>query len=118
MLKDVLSELHDSISYIIALPYEATGYRVASLLCALPAYQTMLKAARSQDKLFTPEHQIKISKLTFYNCIRDARSMAGSNEAIIRYRLEAERQIEKAFSVGRSAISMVSEEDPDRICTT
>jgi farnesyl-diphosphate farnesyltransferase len=118
VLKDVLSELHEFISYIIALPYEATGYRVASLLCVLPAFQTMLKAARNQEKLFTPEHQIKISKLTFYRCIRDARSMAGSNEAIVRYRLEAERQIEKAFSVGRSAISMGIEEDPNRICTT
>jgi hypothetical protein len=44
---------------------------------------------------------------------RIARSVAGSNEAIIRYRLEAERQMEKAFSIGRSVISMRTRRGPE-----
>lgn len=72
VLNDVMNELLDFFSYIQALPYQAKGYRLASLLCALPACQTILKAAGNQDKLFTPEHDIKISRVTFYKCIHDA----------------------------------------------
>ena len=85
VLRDVLNELKDFFSYIQALPYRAKGYRLASLLCVLPAYETIWKAACNQDKLFTPGHDIKISRVTFYRCIRDARAMAASNEAIMLY---------------------------------
>jgi farnesyl-diphosphate farnesyltransferase len=111
VIEDVLGELNKFISYLIALPYEAAGYRVASLLCVLPAYQTMLKAAKSSDKLFTPEHQIKISRLTFYRCIRDAHSLAKSNEAISRYRSEIERQIDEILSSDRLAFQTEIEKD-------
>jgi hypothetical protein len=88
VLMDVLIELHDFVSYITALPMKAAGYRVGSLLCVLPAYQTILKAVQSHNKLFTSEHDIKIPRLTFYHCLRDARSIASSNNAIMRYRDE------------------------------
>jgi hypothetical protein len=93
-----MDELRDSFSFILALPYQAKGFRLASLLCALPACQTILKAASNQDKLFTPEHDIKISRVTFYKCIHDANSMVTSNEAIMKYKENIEEQFERAFT--------------------
>ncbi len=95
VLNDVMNELRDFFSYILALPYQAKGYRLASLLCALPACQTILKAACNQNKLFTLEHDIKISRVTFYKCIHDAKSLATSNEAIMKYRENIEEQFGK-----------------------
>lgn len=97
VLNDVMDELRDSFSYILALPYQAKGYRLASLLCALPACQTILKAAYNQDKLFTSEHDIKISRVTFYKCIHDAKFLATSNEAIVKYSQNVEEQFGKLF---------------------
>jgi farnesyl-diphosphate farnesyltransferase len=102
VLNDVMDELRDFFSYILALPYRARGYRIASLLCALPACQTILKAASSQEKLFTSEHDIKISRVTFYKCIQDARSLATSNDAIMKYRKNVEEQIEKMLTDSRT----------------
>jgi farnesyl-diphosphate farnesyltransferase len=118
VIKDVLRELYDFVSYFTALPYEAAGYRLASLMCLLPAYQTILKAARNHVKLFTPEHQVKVSRLTFYRCIRDAKSMASSNEAVLNYAKEIERQIDKAFGGDKSALAIESQKAQDLICTT
>lgn len=98
VLNDVMDELRESFSYIQALPYQAKGYRLASLLCALPACQTILKAASNQYKLFTPEHDIKISRVTFYKCISDANSMVANNEAIMKYKENIEEQFERAFT--------------------
>jgi farnesyl-diphosphate farnesyltransferase len=111
VIKDVLHELYDSVSYFAALPYEAAGYRLASLMCLLPAYQTILKAARNHEKLFTQEHQVKVSRLTFYRCIQDAKSMASSNEAVLRYAREIERQIDRAFTGTKSALAIESEKN-------
>jgi hypothetical protein len=97
-----MNELRDFFSYILALPYQAKGYRLASLLCALPACQTILKAASSQEKLFTPVHDIKISRVTFYKCIQDARSLATSNDAIMKYRKNVEEQFEKMLTDSRT----------------
>jgi farnesyl-diphosphate farnesyltransferase len=97
ILNDVMNELSDFFSYILALPYRARGYRLASLLCVLPACQTILKAAGNQDKLFTSEHDIKISRPTFYKCLYDAKSMATSNDAILNYSQNIEEQYEKMF---------------------
>jgi farnesyl-diphosphate farnesyltransferase len=101
VLNDVMDELRDFFSYILALPYQAKGYRLASLLCVLPACQTILKAASNQDKLFTSEHDIKISRVTFYKCIHDAKSMALSNEAITKYRENIEEQFGKMLPGNR-----------------
>jgi farnesyl-diphosphate farnesyltransferase len=95
VLNDVMDELRDFFSYILTLPYQAKGYRLASLLCVLPACQTILKAACNQDKLFTLEHNIKISRVTFYRCISDAKSMATSNEAIMKYSQNIEEHFGK-----------------------
>jgi farnesyl-diphosphate farnesyltransferase len=111
VIKDVLRELRDFVSYFAALPREAAGYRLASLMCLLPAYQTILKAARNHEKLFTPEHQVKVSRLTFYRCIRDAKSMARSNEAVLRYAQEIERMIERAFEGAKSALAIEIENE-------
>jgi farnesyl-diphosphate farnesyltransferase len=111
VIKDVLHELCDFVSYFAALPHEAAGYRLASLMCLLPAYQTILKAARNHEKLFTPEHQVKVSRLTFYRCIRDAKSMASSNEAVMHYAREIERQIDKTFTGAKSALAIESEKN-------
>jgi farnesyl-diphosphate farnesyltransferase len=105
ILNDVMDELRDFFSYILALPYQAKGYRLASLLCILPACQTMLKAAYNQDKLFTSEHDIKISRMTFYRCIHDAKSMTTSNEAILKYRENIEEQFAKMFPSSRTNCS-------------
>jgi farnesyl-diphosphate farnesyltransferase len=102
---DVMDELRDFFSYILSLPYQAKGYRLASLLCILPACQTMLKAACNHDKLFTAEHDIKISRMTFYRCIHDAKSMATSNEAILKYRENIEEQFAKMFPGSRTNCS-------------
>lgn len=95
ILNDVMNELRAFFIYILALPYQARGYRLGSLLCVLPACQTILKAACSEDKLFTSKHDIKISRVAFYKCIHDAKSMSTSNEAIINYIQRIEEQFGK-----------------------
>jgi hypothetical protein len=107
VLMDVLIELHDFVSYITALPMKAAGYRVGSLLCVLPAYQTILKAVQSHNKLFTSEHDIKIPRLTFYHCLRDARSIASSNNAIMRYRDEIEGRVDDVFSTASGYVNEI-----------
>jgi farnesyl-diphosphate farnesyltransferase len=94
VIGDVLAELREATQYVLALPYEATGYRIASLLCLFPAYQTLLRAAEEVDKLFTKDHNIKISRFTMMNCIRDARSLVRDNEAVLAYCRAAESSIE------------------------
>jgi hypothetical protein len=99
VLQNVTHELRDATSYLLALPYHATGYRMASLLCLLPAYQTLLLTAQQQEKLFTPHHQIKISRLTMGRCVLDAGSMVKNNEAIHRYSQQLEQAIDATFRV-------------------
>jgi farnesyl-diphosphate farnesyltransferase len=94
VLQNVVHELRDATAYLLTLPYSAAGYRMASLLCLLPAYQTLLLAAQQQAQLFTPDHHVKISRLTMGRCLLDARSMVDDNEAIGRYR----RQLEQAIA--------------------
>jgi farnesyl-diphosphate farnesyltransferase len=91
---DVLAELRDSTQYVLALPYEAKGYRIASLLCLFPAYQTLIRGAERANKLFTADHNFKISRFTMMTCIRDARSLVRDNEAVLAYSQAAEAAIE------------------------
>jgi len=92
VIEDVLSELEIATDYVLALPERVYGYRIASLLCLLPALQTNLLAAQICDKLFTPQHEYKISRLTLSKCVGDARRMVGDNQQVQNYsdRLQSE----------------------------
>lgn len=98
VITNVLSELRQATDYILALPYTAAGYRRASLMCLLPAYQTLLLAAKKQESLFTADHRVKISRLTMARCIWDSRSMMADNDAIKQYSERLHDAIEEAFS--------------------
>ena len=102
VIDDVVRELHDATEYVVALPYQAAGYRMASLMSLLPAYQTLLLAAKQHAILFTSEHHVKISRPTLAKCQWDAHSMLTDNEAVRRYsqRLEGEIAAAMAQPVG------------------
>lgn len=97
VLTNVLEELREATDYLLALPNTAAGYRQASLLCLLPAYQTILLAARRQDSLFTTDHQIKISRPTMAQCIADSQAMLSDNASIRQYSLRIEDEIQNQF---------------------
>lgn len=97
VLADVLTELRGATDYLLALPYEATGYRRASLMCLLPAYQTLLQAAQRQKTLFTSQHQVKISKPVMLQCLVDSQRLLFDNEGISRYSLQLETAILDQF---------------------
>ena len=85
VLLDVLNELDGSVHYVTGLPETAVGYRKAGLLMMLPAYQTLLLAAKKHKALFTPEHNFKISRVTMGKCVVQAQAMAADDEAIYNY---------------------------------
>jgi len=93
VIEDILAELRDSVQYVLDLPYEASGYRMASLLCLLPAYQTILEAARNRDHLFTERHRVKISRRTMLGCLRDAKSLLMDNQSVVQYGRNMEMKI-------------------------
>jgi farnesyl-diphosphate farnesyltransferase len=97
VIANVLSELREATDYVLALPYTALDYRQASLMCLLPAYQTLLLAAKKEERLFTADHQFKISRLTMAKCIRDSGSMIADNDAIRRYGQRLNDAIEEAL---------------------
>ena len=69
----------------MALPYAAAGYRMASLMSLLPAYQTLLLAAKRHAMLFATEHHVKIFRTTLAKCQWDAQAMLTDSEAVRRY---------------------------------
>lgn len=97
VIANVLSELRDAADYVLALPYTARGYRLASLMCLLPAYQTLLLVAKNRERLFTADHQFKISRLTMAKCLLDSRSMIADNTAIKQYNQRLQGVVEEAF---------------------
>ena len=97
VIDDVLDELQDATDYILALPYSAVGYRLASLLCLLPAYQTILLAAQRQESLFTPDHHVKISRPTMAQCFQDAQAMVADNDAVWQYNQQITQAIAAIF---------------------
>jgi farnesyl-diphosphate farnesyltransferase len=97
VLMNVLCELQDACDYVLAVPYNVASYRMASLLCLLPAYQTILLTARQSDHLFTPEHPQKISHEVFSQCVLDAQTMVTNNAAVSEYALELTRAVEAQF---------------------
>jgi farnesyl-diphosphate farnesyltransferase len=97
VLADVLVELKDATDYSLALPFEAAGYRMASLLCLLPALQTVLFTAQNQGRLFTDRHPAKISRQTFLQCVLDARKIVRNNAEILDYYQQLEDQVNLSF---------------------
>jgi farnesyl-diphosphate farnesyltransferase len=100
VIEDVLRELHTSTEYVLALPYSAIGYRMASLMCLLPAYQTLLAAANHHETLFTPEHSARMSRPAMVQCGWNARQMLGDNGAVLSYSRRLEAEIRSAMSNG------------------
>ena len=97
VLSDVLTELRNGTDYATALPYYARGYRMAALLCLLPAYETIYLAAQRQERLFTARHEVKISRIKMAQCKRRAKAMLGDNDAIIQYSHVIEAAILREF---------------------
>jgi farnesyl-diphosphate farnesyltransferase len=97
VLDNVLSELQSATEYLLALPYAVTDYRMASLLCLLPAYQTILMAARQREHLFTDQHPQKISHAVFGQCIQDAQAMLTDNTAVWEYSQKLTREVYAQF---------------------
>ncbi|MEG4010306.1 squalene/phytoene synthase family protein [Microcoleus sp. Pol11C1] len=97
VITNVMVELNKSVGYIMNIPYEAVGYRLASLMCLLPAYQTLLFAAQQHDQLFTADHSVKISRSCFSQCIEDAKSMVRDNDALLKYSQELQKSVEYEF---------------------
>ncbi len=105
IIQNVLDELDDSIQYLLDLPYSTTGYRMATLLAILPAYQTILMAAQRHEALFTANHHIKISRETMAQCIQDAQAMLMDNEAIRQYSLRLKKAIHTEFARSTQAVA-------------
>ena len=98
VLNNVLDELEDSVIYVLDLPYAATGFRTAGLLCMLPAYQTILLAAQKNGNLFAADHAVKISRETMFQCVQDAQSLVDDNEGIARYSQSLRGAVEGVFA--------------------
>ena len=92
-----MDELETATDYVLTLPYDAAGYRLASLLCLLPAYQTILLAAQQHETLFTGDHYAKISRGTFSQCLQDAQSMVADNDAILQYSRDLKNAVDATF---------------------
>jgi len=97
VLTNVMEELRESVAYILALPQYVVGYRIASLLCLLPAYQTVLLAARRHERLFTEQHHVKVSRAVIGQCLVDAPRLAQDNDAIVAYSQRMEKSVRAIF---------------------
>lgn len=100
VLLDVLVELDDSVNYVISLPKTAVGYRKAGLLMMLPAYQTLLLAAKQYKTLFTPDHAVKISRTIMGKCLIQAQMMATNDDSIRAYGQDLSQQIRIMLDIG------------------
>jgi len=98
VIDDIVRELHEATEYVVALPYDAAGYRMASLMSLLPAYQTLLLAAKRHETLFTSGHHVKISRATMAKCQWDAHSMLTDNDAVRRYSRRLEGEIDAVMA--------------------
>jgi farnesyl-diphosphate farnesyltransferase len=100
VLLDVLEELQSSLDYVLALPVAAAGYRKASLLAYLPAFETNLLAASVWPTLFTPRHDYKISRATLAECIVTAGKIFGEDEQIAALSRRYAQRIRHALPEG------------------
>ena len=99
LLGDILTELRDATAYVLDVPHHATGYRVASLMCLLPAYETVRLAAQCHTELFTADHQVKIDRPTMARCAVDAVAVATDDDAIVRMCRELEAATREALTL-------------------
>ena len=99
VLMNVKAELDQSVDYVADIPFQAFGYRLASLMCLLPAYQTLLLAVQLHQKLFTSEHHVKISRKCFSQCFDDAKLIAKDNDALLAYSKKINNQITSEFQL-------------------
>jgi farnesyl-diphosphate farnesyltransferase len=97
IVNNVLEELQEATDYLVALPYTAAGYRMASLMSLLPAYQTLLLAAQQHSTLFTPDHRVKIPRQTMIQCIQDGQTMVTDNKAVLAYSKRLEQAVKATF---------------------
>ena len=97
VLGDVLTELRAATNYVLTLPYTAGGYRMASLMSLLPAYQTVLLAAQRSKSLFTAGHRVKISRQVMVQCTQDAQNMVADNAAVRVYSNRLEQEMSTLF---------------------
>ena len=104
VLLNVLQELESSVSYVLALPQNAVGYRKAGLLMMLPALETILLAAQRLPDLFTPRHAVKISRTKMGQCVLRSRRMAADNWAIRSYVGEMSLQIRSQLDLVTSSV--------------
>jgi farnesyl-diphosphate farnesyltransferase len=98
VLLDVVAELNASANFVMSLPQTAVGLRKAGLLMMMPAYETILLAAQRLPSLFTPEHVVKISRLTMGQCVLRARKIATEDSAIRKYTTEMSARIEQILA--------------------
>ncbi len=103
VLGDILTELRSATAYVLDVPHRAADYRVASLMCLLPAYETLRSAALHRRELFTAGHQIKITRPTMARCVADAVALATDDDAIMGRSRDLETQIRAALSSGEPA---------------
>jgi farnesyl-diphosphate farnesyltransferase len=85
VLRDALAELDGAVAYVTGLPLEARGFRKAGLLMLLPAYDTLHLAAGRLPDLFTPEHQVKISRAKMSQALARTHRLAADNSGIRIY---------------------------------
>jgi farnesyl-diphosphate farnesyltransferase len=97
VIENVLLELRQATDYLCNLPHELAGYRTASLLCLMPAYETIRNAALAKDVLYTQNHQIKISRSTIARLLVQAPAMATDNAAVRSYAQKLEQSILSEF---------------------
>jgi hypothetical protein len=69
----------------------------------LPAYETILLAARRLHLLFTPDHAVKISRMKMGQCVLSARRMAEDNQAILAYAADMSQQIHTQLGIFTAA---------------
>ena len=97
VIGDVLVDLRSATSYVLGVPHQAAGYRIACLMCLLPAYETILSAARCRTRLFTADHHITIARPMMVACIRNAVAIATDDEAIRRTSRDFDEAIRTAL---------------------
>lgn len=97
VLVNLLDELQATCRYVTALPPQAASYRMACLLSFLPAFQTNLLAATAHERLFTSNHDYKISRATMARCAVDARGMITDNDRVFAYAKKVESEIQQAL---------------------
>lgn len=92
VIAHIWSELDLAVDYVLALPYEATGYRQFCLRAILPGYETLMWSLSMLDELFTSRHHIKISRARMMECLQWASDMDTNNARLLEYRDQRRRE--------------------------